>query len=116
MLCRAQDEGFDDAEMTRFIASQMRAFQIPGAAVGIVRGSEIIYLKGFGAADETGRRITPQTPFLIGSNSKSFTALAVMQLVWLKFQPDIWYGLVFGAVVTILHTPVNAFLKSMPSR
>ena len=29
----------------------------------------------------SGRRVTPQTPFLLGSTSKSFTALAAMQLV-----------------------------------
>jgi CubicO group peptidase (beta-lactamase class C family) len=39
-----------------------------------------VHLRGFGRADEGGRAATPQTPFFIGSNSKSFTALAVMQL------------------------------------
>ncbi|HEV2864290.1 MAG TPA: serine hydrolase domain-containing protein [Pyrinomonadaceae bacterium] len=67
--------------MTEFISSQMKAFHIPGAAVGIIHRDSIIYLRGFGAADDAGRPVTPQTPFLIGSNSKSFTALAVMQLV-----------------------------------
>jgi CubicO group peptidase (beta-lactamase class C family) len=59
----------------------MRAFRIPAAAVGVVRGDRIVYLQGFGPADGAGRPVTPQTPFLIGSNSKSLTALAVMQLV-----------------------------------
>ena len=75
----AQEAGFDEAELTTFIASQMKVSQVPGLAVGIIRGDRIVYLKGFGTT--SGQRITPQTPFLIGSLSKSFTALAVMQLV-----------------------------------
>src|SRR5438067_13471479 len=76
-----QERAFDDAEMTRYITAEMRTFNIPGAAVGIVHNGRIEYLRGFGPADDGGRPITPQTPFLIGSNSKSFTALGVMQLV-----------------------------------
>ncbi|MFN0299591.1 MAG: serine hydrolase domain-containing protein, partial [Burkholderiales bacterium] len=41
----------------------------------------IIHLRGFGVADETARSVTHETPFRIGSITKSFTALAVMQLV-----------------------------------
>ncbi len=59
----------------------MRSFRVPGAAVGIIHGDRVVYLRGFGSADGAGRPVTPRTPFLIGSNSKSLTALAVMQLV-----------------------------------
>lgn len=59
----------------------MKSSHIPGLSLGIVRGNETVYLKGFGVADPTGRAVTPQTPFVIASVSKSFTALAVMQLV-----------------------------------
>ena len=54
---------------------------IPGLALAIVKGDQIVYLKGYGHADQSGRPVTPQTPFLIGSITKTFTALAVMQLV-----------------------------------
>ena len=37
-------------------------------------------MQGFGQADKSGPEVTPQTPFLIGSVTKSFTALAIMQL------------------------------------
>lgn len=50
-------------------------------ALGIVRDRQIAHLQGFGVADSSGRAVTPQTPFYIGSVTKSFTALAVMQLV-----------------------------------
>jgi CubicO group peptidase (beta-lactamase class C family) len=77
--CHAHGLGFDEAELTTFIASQQRITRVPGLAVGIVRDDGVVYLRGFGAP--AGRAITARTPFLIGSLSKSFTALAVMQLV-----------------------------------
>jgi CubicO group peptidase (beta-lactamase class C family) len=54
--------------------------RIPGLVIGIVDHDRIAHLGGFGVADSAGRQVTPQTPFIIGSLSKSFTALAVMQL------------------------------------
>ena len=76
----------DKAEMNfkaidEYITAQMRAARIPGVAVAIVKGDQIVYLKGYGQADPSGRPVTPQTPFIIGSITKPFTALAVMQLV-----------------------------------
>ena len=46
-----------------------------------MQGDQIIYLKAFEVADAEGRLVTPQTPFFTGSPGKSFTALAIMQLV-----------------------------------
>jgi CubicO group peptidase (beta-lactamase class C family) len=60
---------------------QRDALDIPGLALGIVQDGQIVHLQGFGEADSTGRAVTPQTPFNLGSVTKSFTALAVMQLV-----------------------------------
>jgi CubicO group peptidase (beta-lactamase class C family) len=39
-----------------------------------------VHVQGFGQADKSGREVTSETPFLIGSVTKSFTALAIMQL------------------------------------
>ena len=73
--------GPDVSSIDAFVSSEMLANRIPGLSLGIVHGTQIVHLQGFGAADATGRMVTPQTPFMIGSMSKSFTALAVMQLV-----------------------------------
>ena len=74
-----------DSSATRaideYIVAKMRSARIPGLAVAVVRGDRVVLLKGYGRADESGRPVTPQTPFMIGSITKSFTALAVMQLV-----------------------------------
>jgi CubicO group peptidase (beta-lactamase class C family) len=63
-----------------YIQAQLNESRMPGLALGIVQGDQIVHLQGFGKADDSGRAVTPQTPFIIGSASKSFTALAVMQL------------------------------------
>jgi CubicO group peptidase (beta-lactamase class C family) len=73
--------GPDVASIDAFVSSQMQAQRIPGISLGIVQGTHIVHLHGFGTADATGRLVTPQTPFILGSMSKSFTALAIMQLV-----------------------------------
>jgi len=71
----------DFAAVDAYVTEQMNALGIPGMALGIVRNGQIAHLGGFGVADSSGRAVTPQTPFYIGSVTKSFTALAVMQLV-----------------------------------
>jgi CubicO group peptidase (beta-lactamase class C family) len=68
------------AQLDRFLAEQVAAQHIPGLAVAITRGDEVVLLKGYGTAG-AGRPVMPQTQFMLASLSKSFTALAVMQLV-----------------------------------
>ncbi len=63
-----------------FLQKQVGANRIPGVAVAIVQGDEIIFARGYGEA-APGVPVTLQTQFYIGSVTKSFTALAVMQLV-----------------------------------
>ncbi|BFH60530.1 serine hydrolase domain-containing protein [Paenibacillus azoreducens] len=69
------------AKIDTYVESLMNKLQIPGVAVGIVKGEQVVYLKGYGISGPNQQPITPQTPFIIGSSSKSFTALATMQLV-----------------------------------
>lgn len=64
-----------------YIRDRMNELKIPGAALVVVQGDHIVHLKAFGVADAEGHRVTPQTPFFTGSTGKSFTALAIMQLV-----------------------------------
>jgi CubicO group peptidase (beta-lactamase class C family) len=69
------------AAIDAYIEVQMRRLNIPGVSLAIVEGDQIVHLRGFGRARPGGGAPTPQTPFFIGSLTKSFTALAVMQLV-----------------------------------
>ena len=68
-------------EVDAYISAKMKELGIPGAALVIVQDDQIVHLKAFGVADGSGRLVTPQTPFFTGSTGKSFTALAIMQLV-----------------------------------
>lgn len=64
-----------------YVKAQMQRLHIPGASLAIIESNKIVHLHGFGKARPHGEAPTPQTPFFIGSLTKSFTALAVMQLV-----------------------------------
>ena len=64
-----------------YIEGQMHRLNIPGAALAIVEGDRIVHLRGFGRARPGGEAPSPRTPFYIGSLTKSFTALAIMQLI-----------------------------------
>jgi CubicO group peptidase (beta-lactamase class C family) len=71
----------DTAAIDAYIESHLAEYQIPGLALSIVHNDEIVYTQGYGVADQSGTPITPNTPFILASCSKSFTALAIMQLV-----------------------------------
>ena len=56
--------------------------KITGAAVGLAKQGQMDYFRGFGLADDTedALELTPDTVFGIGSVTKSFTCVAIMQL------------------------------------
>ncbi len=78
---RPQDAAVSFEAIDDHIGSKMAFPRIPGLAVAIVKDDRTVFVKGYGRADPSGRPVTPQTPFLIGSVTKPFTALAVLQLV-----------------------------------
>ena len=64
-------------DLDAFIERVMATDLTPGLGVAVVRGANVIYVKGFGFADrERRRRATADTQFYIASTTKSFTALA----------------------------------------
>ncbi|MDQ0273748.1 CubicO group peptidase (beta-lactamase class C family) [Cytobacillus purgationiresistens] len=78
-----QNEQYEDSVFSKvdaYITGEMKRQQLPGLSLGIVKDDRILYLKGYGHADPSGRPVTPDTPFGLGSISKSFTAMAVLQL------------------------------------
>jgi CubicO group peptidase (beta-lactamase class C family) len=68
-------------DIDAFVARVMDTGLTPGLAVGVVRGANVIYAKGFGLADrEHGRPVNADTLFYLASTTKSFTALAAAVL------------------------------------
>jgi CubicO group peptidase (beta-lactamase class C family) len=70
----------DVQKIDAFIQQTITQYRIPGLAVALVQDGQVLFTQGYGQAGP-GRPVTPQTQFYLGSVSKSFTALAVMQLV-----------------------------------
>jgi CubicO group peptidase (beta-lactamase class C family) len=62
-----------------FVQEQMAAGGLPGLAVVVTRGDYVVHVKGYGTTG-TGQPITADTQFYLASVSKSFTALALLQL------------------------------------
>ncbi len=76
-----QAESPDDS-IEGFIASEMNSSGAPGLSYAVVAEGEITSAAVHGVANAgSGTELTPETPFVIGSITKSFTAVAVMQLV-----------------------------------
>ena len=76
----AQD--INTREIDQFVTTQMKRFDVPGVGLAIVKNGKIAYVKGYGVRDlKTNTPVNADTLFAIGSSSKSFTALGVMQQV-----------------------------------
>jgi CubicO group peptidase (beta-lactamase class C family) len=73
--------GPDFVAVDAYIQRQMQDNHLPGVSLVITQKDQIVHLGSFGVADPTGLRMTAQTPMIIGSLSKSFTAMGIMQLV-----------------------------------
>ena len=56
--------------------------RIPGLYAGVVRDGELVWQEGIGAADVTVAQVPPTADdqYLVASNTKTFTAVLVMQL------------------------------------
>ncbi|SHN43591.1 serine hydrolase domain-containing protein [Cryptosporangium aurantiacum] len=63
----------------QYLRAYMDQVEAPGLAYAVIRGDEVLRQGAWGV-DGDGRPMTTRTPFLLGSTSKSFTALAVAQL------------------------------------
>jgi CubicO group peptidase (beta-lactamase class C family) len=72
----------DDAVVDAMVRDALRAWQVPGVVVGIVRNDQLIYLKGHGVKT-WGKEdpLTPETLFPIASCTKAFTSTAMAMLV-----------------------------------
>ena len=69
----------DTDALDEVVSGQMAKHGLPGVALAVIENGEVVYQKGYGV-DGNGDPMTPQTRVFIGSQSKSFTALAVAQL------------------------------------
>lgn len=83
----SMQEIVDPEEMEVFfgelINTQLKEFNIAGAAVSIVKDGEILFSEGYGFSDVLEKKLVDEnsTLFRMASISKTFTATGIMQLV-----------------------------------
>jgi CubicO group peptidase (beta-lactamase class C family) len=71
----------DASAIDALMREALKSWQVPGAALAVVQGERVVYLKGFGVADvRTRQPVTPDTVFAIGSCTKSFTSCVLAML------------------------------------
>jgi D-alanyl-D-alanine carboxypeptidase len=69
-------------EIDDYIATQMQRLHIPAVSLAIVRDGRVVKAQGYGFANlELKAPATKETVYEIGSNTKQFTAAAIMMLV-----------------------------------
>lgn len=78
----AQASATDVARHARHLLDQAFAADVPGAAVLVARGDEVLFRGARGTADmTTGRPLTPDDRFQIASLTKQMVAAGVLKLV-----------------------------------
>src|SRR5229473_5627984 len=91
-VCAAPGPGFDVAPRQKYIAiaralepfieHELREKELPAISVALVDDQQVVWARGFGFADpEKKIPATAQTVYRVGSVSKLFTDIGVMQLV-----------------------------------
>ncbi len=83
-MCKTMGKSLNEQveDLEALIVPLLEESGIPGASLAIVMGDKMIFSKGFGARDlERNLPASSETLFGIASCSKSFTAMAIMQLV-----------------------------------
>ncbi|WP_091107276.1 serine hydrolase domain-containing protein [Micromonospora citrea] len=72
--------GIDAAAVDALVKEYREETGLPGVAVAVTRATEVVHAAGYGRTP-AGDPVTAHTPMAVASVSKSFTALAVLQLV-----------------------------------
>ena len=68
--------------LDEFVAAQMKAWNVPGVAVAVIKDGKVIHSKGYGYRDVKKQLpVTTKTLFAIGSSSKAFTVASLGVLV-----------------------------------
>ncbi|MDB5312019.1 MAG: ddpX [Gemmataceae bacterium] len=70
------------AELEKFIAEQVADKRLPALSIALIDDQRVVWAKGFGFQDR-GKKVpaTAETVYRVGSVSKLFTDVAIMQLV-----------------------------------
>lgn len=71
--------------LEQYVNRALKDWQIPGAAVLVVKDGEVVIAKGYGVKEiGTNDKVDENTLFMIGSNTKAFTGTALAMLEFEK--------------------------------
>ena len=70
----------EQAKIDKLVTETLEKTKTPSASIAIVRGGELVLAKAYGKASEAIPVATPALPYQIASNSKQFTAMALLLL------------------------------------
>ncbi len=69
------------SQLNNYYQKALNDWNVPGMAVGIIKNGQLIFAKGYGTKDvNEDEKIDTKTNFAIASNTKAFTAAAIMIL------------------------------------
>ena len=72
----------DGAAIDGLVERSMKAFDVPGIAVGVIKDGKVVHARGYGVRSlNTKEKMDENTLFGIASNSKAFTTVALGMLV-----------------------------------
>ena len=78
----AEEPAFSPERIRKFIAKSMKAHEVTGLSAAVYDETGIRWAEGFGWEDRRKKRkASPETLYRLGSITKLFTGLAIMQLV-----------------------------------
>ena len=70
----------EQARIDKLVTDTLEKTKTPSASIALVRDGKIVLAKAYGKASETIPVATPDLPYQIASNSKQFTAMALLLL------------------------------------
>ena len=96
-------------DFTAYVDAVRKQFDVPGIAVAIVKDGQVVLEQGYGVR-ELGKPepVDARTRFAIASNTKAFTAAALLMLAALQMLPSDCYE---AARVDDIH-PLKVFWRS----
>jgi len=81
LIPRNESSPMDTAKLESFVFEKMSSSRLPGLSLALVKDGDVVYARGFGQADiGKSRAATPQTLYGAASITKSFVAIAILQL------------------------------------
>lgn len=80
-IAQSESRKFVKDSIDNYVQQAIKDWNIPGLAVCIVKDGKIDFIKGYGVTEEgTNNKVDENTLFMIGSNTKAFTATALAML------------------------------------